>query len=395
MSARLIARSRDLKRLLDEGYELEVRSGYAIVHSVPYVTPDATIAFGVVVTDLALNDDMTQQPRDHQVWFRGAQPCHADGSPITALGAQPGTQTLCEGVEVHYRFSAKPPKGYPDYYAKIVQYIEILSNPARSIDRHATARTFKPIEASEVDSVFLYTDTASSRAGIAAVSRKLAMNRIAIIGVGGTGAHILDLLAKTEVREIHLFDGDRFLQHNAFRSPGAASLDDLRAAQSKVAYYAGIYGRMRRGIVPHDEFIDDSNVGALAGFDFVFVCVDKPSARGLIAAFLHEQRIPFIDVGMELEFLESELCLIGACRTTLSTPGKNEHFARHVSRGGDASDDLYATNIQVADMNALNAALAVLKWKKYCGFYQDAYKEHQSVYAINTHQLTRDETAGP
>jgi hypothetical protein len=395
MSARLIARSRDLKRLQDEGYELEVRSGYAIVRSVPYITPDAKIAFGVVVTNLVLNDDVTQKPGDHQVWFGGAQPCHADGSPITALGAQPGTQTLCEGVEVHYRFSAKPPEGYPDYYAKIVQYIEILSNPARSIDPRATARTFKPVEASEAESVFLYTDTASSRAGIAAVARKLAMNRIAIIGLGGTGAHILDLLAKTEVREIHLFDGDRFLQHNAFRSPGAASLDDLRAAPSKVAYYAGVYGRMRRGIVPHDEFIDDTNVGTLAGFDFVFVCVDKPSARGVIAAFLHDQRIPFIDVGMELEFLESELCLIGACRTTLSTPEKNDHFARHVSRGGDASDDLYATNIQVADMNALNAALAVMKWKKYCGFYQDLYKEHQSVYAINAHQLTRDETAGP
>ena len=43
-------------------------------------------------------------------------------------------------------------------------------------------------------------------------------------------------------------------------------------------------------------------------------------------------------------------------------------------------------------MNALNAALAVMKWTKFCGFNQDCYREHQSVYAVNAHQLTRHET---
>jgi hypothetical protein len=31
----------------------------------------------------------------------------------------------------------------------------------------------------------------------------------------------LDFVAKTPVEEIHLFDSDVFLQHNAFRAPGA------------------------------------------------------------------------------------------------------------------------------------------------------------------------------
>jgi hypothetical protein len=94
---------------------------------------------------------------------------------------------------------------------------------------------------------------------------------------------------------------------------------------------------------------------------------------------------------MELELVEESSSLIGACRVTLSTPEKRDHFSRHVSLEGDVVDDLYTSNIQVGDMNCLNAALAVIKWKKYCGFYQDCYKEHQSVYAINAHQLTRDE----
>lgn len=390
MSARLIARSPDLKRLQDEGYEIEVRSGFLIVRSVPYVTSGRTVACGTVVTDLALNDDITQKPRDHQVWFTGEQPCHATGAPITALGPQQGRQTLCEGVVVDFRFSAKA--DYPDYHAKVTQYVEILSNPAKSLKPDVTAQTFRPIEAAEEDSIFLYTDSATSRAGLVPASIKLAMKKIAIVGLGGTGAYVLDLVAKTPVHEIHLFDGDRFLQHNAFRSPGAASLDDLRENLLKVEYYAAVYSKMRRGVIPHPEFICDDTSGHLASFDFVFVCVDRPVVRKLISKFLDSEDIPFIDVGMELELIEDQASLVGACRITLSTPGKRRHFERHVSLEDAVVDDLYGTNIQVADMNALNAALAVLKWKKFCGFYQDCYQEHQSVYAINAHQLTRDET---
>jgi hypothetical protein len=95
---------------------------------------------------------------------------------------------------------------------------------------------------------------------------------------------------------------------------------------------------------------------------------------------------------MELELLEEEQCLVGTCRVTLSTPDKSDHFPKHVSlEDGAVADDLYATNIQVADLNALCAVMAVIKWKKFCGFYQDCYGEHQSVYAVNAHQLTRDE----
>ena len=69
------------------------------------------------------------------------------------------------------------------------------------------------------DSVFLYEDTASSHAlDIVAINAKLKPLRIVIVGLGGTGSYVLDFVAKTPVKEIHLFDGDTFLQHNAFRS---------------------------------------------------------------------------------------------------------------------------------------------------------------------------------
>lgn len=86
--------------------------------------------------------------------------------------------------------------------------------------------------------------------------------------------------------------------------------------------------------------------------------------------------------------------LFGTCRATLSTPEKSDHFDKHAPQGADYGNDLYRSNIQVADMNALNAALAVIKWKQYCGFYQDLVKVHHTTYSVNAHSLTRDEMTG-
>lgn len=395
MSEKLINRSPDLKRLRDEGYEVEVRHGYLIIHSVPYVNSRREVALGKVVTNLTLSNDKTTRPGDHQVWFAGEHPCNHDGNQITGLGNDHGPRTLCEGLEVHHRFSAKAPAGETDYYDKMTRYIAIITNQARTIDSTADARTFKPIPSSEENSVFLYTDSASSRAGISNIAKKLAAPKLAIVGLGGTGAYVLDMTAKTHAQEIHLFDGDLFLQHNAFRAPGAASIQTLEAKLHKVEYFSRIYSQMRRGIVPHPEFVTEENISELAGFDFVFICVDKPAVRKLLFKYLREQNIPFVDAGMELELIEEEQSVIGTCRVTMSTPEKSDHLSRHVSLQDAAGDDLYRSNIQIADLNALCAIMAVMRWKKFCGFYQDCYREHQSAYVVNTHQLTRDELKNP
>ena len=57
----------------------------------------------------------------------------------------------------------------------------------------------------------------------------------------------------------------------------------------------------------------------------------------------------------------------------------------------NVKDDAYSNNIQIADMNALNATLAVIKWKKMCGFYADHNHEHNTVYGIGTNIMTSDE----
>ena len=79
--------------------------------------------------------------------------------------------------------------------------------------------------------------------------------------------------------------------------------------------------------------------------------------------------------------------LVGILRVTTSTQAKRDHIGNRLSFADDREDDLYASNIQVADLNALNAALAVIKWKKVRRFYHDAEQEHHSTYTIDGNML--------
>ena len=196
MSQKLINHNKDLKRLRDQGYEIEIRSGHILVHSVPYVNENREVKMGILVSELSLSGDLTVKPKTHVIYFEGEYPCSQDGTPIQQIRHNSAKKVLADGISVDHSFSNKPSSGYADHHEKISQYIKIISHPAKAIDHHVDPHTFKPIEATPDESVFKYVDTASSRAGIQAVSEKLGSQRIAIVGLGGTGAYVLDYVAK-------------------------------------------------------------------------------------------------------------------------------------------------------------------------------------------------------
>ena len=392
MSQELINRSPDLKRLRDEGFEVEVRSGHLVIGSVPYVNAQRQISRGVLVSDLTLAGNITTRPGTHVAYFIGDHPCTKDGAEILAIKHASGLTQLAQDLQTNHSFSNKPPNGYADYYEKMTTYITVISSPAKAVDPEVDARTFKVIESGDSTSVFKYLDTASSRASITAISERLAPQRLAIVGLGGTGSYVLDFVAKTPVREIHLFDDDLFLQHNAFRAPGAHSIEDLKRQDSKVQYFHDLYGRMRVGIVAHKIRIQEDNINLLQGYDFVFLCIDKGTSRKLFVKALLGAGIPFVDVGMGVEVTGEPQQLWGVCRVTTGTSAKSDHLARRIPMAEVEGDDLYAQNIQIADLNALNAAFAVIKWKRLSGVYADVEGEQHVTYSTNFNLLTSEET---
>jgi hypothetical protein len=387
MSNTLIARSSDLSRLRNDGFNIEVRSGFLLLNDVPYVNRKREILRGTLVSKLNLVGDVTATPDTHAAFFAGECPCDQNGVVLSKIITGSNRQDLGPGVTIDHSFSAKPPEPDPDYYDKMTRHVVILSGPARALSPGVTAQTYAPVATTiEDDTVFDYLDMASSRAEIGIVQKKLELSKIAIVGLGGTGSYVLDLVAKTPVREIHLFDGDTFWQHNAFRAPGAPSLEMLRQRPSKVAYLREIYSRMRRGIIAHEKYLDANTANELRDMNFVFLCIDGGPTKAAILAALADANVPFVDTGMGVELIDGALS--GILRVTTASSQKRDHVGRRVPAGATSGDNDYARNIQIADLNALNAALAVIKWKKLFGFYADLEREHHSSYTIDGNALT-------
>jgi hypothetical protein len=389
-----LSRSPDLKQLRDEGYEVAVTErGHLVVSHVPFVGANQCIAFGQLVSTLNIVGDVTQYAGDHSAFFVGGVPSSRDGTPLMKLINQPDlNQLLEEGLLAAVGLSSKPIDNYQNYHHKMTSYIAMISAHAQSIDPTVTAITHPAVADDDPSGPFEYLDSASSRAGISAISDKLRLGKVAIVGLGGTGSYVLDLVAKTPVGTIHLYDGDDLFTHNAFRSPGAASLEELRAKPKKVEYLAKTYSRMKRGITPHAVFVTEANVDELRDCAFVFLTMEGGHTKRLIVEKLTEFGVPFVDVGIGLNVVGT--FLQGAVQTITRTPADTGRTPERQGIAFDAPEggDVYDLNIQIADLNALNATMAVIRWKKLFGFYGDVVDEHFSVYSIDGNLLINDDS---
>ena len=390
MSPKLTNLRADVALLIEEGYEVSIEHDHLVMRNVPYVTTNKEIRHGTLISTLAGSYSETARPDTHVIMFAGEYPCDQNGAALEKIRNSSGHIVIAGDLTADHRFSSKPKQGYADYHEKMATYAALISSPAATLDETVTPRNHRVVQSPE-ESPFVYFDNASGRAGISAVTQKLKVKSVAIVGLGGTGSYVLDFMAKTPVAQIHLIDGDPFEQHNAFRAPGAASIDDLRERPFKVDYLAAIYERMHKGIVPHRDFIDSSNLDLLTGHDMVFLCIDANAIKRPIIEALEQAGCPFIDVGMGVELVDDGLTAM--LRTTTSTPGHRDHVhARaRIPMEPARGKDLYTRNIQISELNAMNACLAVIRWKKLCGFYKDTEHEYFSIFALDgNHMINED-----
>jgi tRNA A37 threonylcarbamoyladenosine dehydratase len=387
LSPRPTSRSSDLKRLVDDGYDVEIRDGHLLVHDVPYVTAGRKIARGTLVSTLDLAGEVTVTPTTHVAFWVGEHPCHADGTVLHEIAH--GTAQASGSLQVQASFSSKPVdrNGYDDYHHKMTTYIEMISAPALVLDPDVSARTYPVLRPSTDPTPFLYEDTASARAGLSRITGKIRDMKIAIVGLGGTGSWVLDLVARCPVAEVHVFDDDRYLQHNAFRSPGPTSITELTGGPYKVHVYAQRWAVMRTGVIAHPERLGEQHAELLEQLDFVFVCVDSGASRRAVVDLLERVGCDFIDVGMGLLLDEAKAQVLGQVRTTISTSSTRELARQHLPLVGTAEDAVYAQNIQIGDLNALNAIAAVVRWKKASGFYTDLEHEVSATYIIDGNHI--------
>jgi hypothetical protein len=105
---------------------------------------------------------------------------------------------------------------------------------------------------------------------------------------------------------------------------------------------------------------------ATTGLDFViFLAMEGGATKRAIVDALEAMGRPFINASLGVKNPGGGDVLQAIVEINGSTVDNRESFRGKVDFGEIDPDDPYTENIQVADLNSLNAALAVLWWKKW------------------------------
>ena len=221
---------------------------------------------------------------------------------------------------------------------------------------------------------FKIPNTFEARAGINPVQDRIRGQSIAIIGLGGTGAYVLDLVAKTPVKEIHLLDSDDVEWHNLKRAPGAPTAEEIESMREgslrKVDYYHSKYASLREGIHPHAVRVDSPSMfGEFLSahpIDYAFVCIDQltdgDSARqDAVYCALSEAEVPFIDSGVSITV--EDRAVTGAVTTSAYDAGSMA-WKDAIPNARVVGDVPGYRNVQLPEVNTLAAALAVMEWRR-------------------------------
>ena len=246
--------------------------------------------------------------------------------------------------------------------------------------------------AADAEGPFEIPNTFEERAGLRAVQDRIRDQRIAVVGLGGTGAYVLDLLAKTPVREIHLLDADTLDWHNFMRAPGAPSGEEIESRKvgplSKVDYYGSKYACLREGVFVHPVRV--ASVESLTEFlarhpvDFAFVCIDQRKdgespRQDAVYEALSLGDVPFIDSGISISVdgdrirgaVTTGFYAAGCLSWRVGVPNARVH--------GDVPG---YRNVQLPEVNALAASLAVMEWRRRTEQYVSESASHLHKFRL-------------
>lgn len=294
---------------------------------------------------------------------------HADGTPIGNLVKTDG--------KTWSNISIK--KGSQSSPEDDTSAITLVHRYAKQIVGSVSAAGYSETAFLTTPGPFRIPNTFEARAAIGPVQNPIRQQRIAIIGLGGTGAYLLDLVAKTPVKEIHLLDSDHIEWHTFMRAPGAPSVAERESGGTgdlhKVDYYSSKYAPLRNGIHVHRVRVDSSAV--LGEFlsnhpiDHAFVCIDQAveddsPRQDVVYQGLSDAGVPFIDSGVSITV--EDRTVRGAVTTSVYGAGSTAWMDSIPNARVEGVVRGYR-NVQLPEVNALAASLAMMEWRRRTGQY--------------------------
>lgn len=385
---RLASRNGFIENLERQGYELDFVGNHLVIYGLPYIDHKGELRYGDLASPIDLkNDYEIDRPATHQVWFNGEIPYGTNNAPLP-ISAVSNQRDITPDLKCPLSFSlmiadSGQKRNYETFEEKIRTYIEVLTAPAREKFGAIPQRTIET-KAAQVHSPLRFPDTMSARDGVNELARKLLGVKVGIVGVGGSGAYILDFLSKTHLELIRIFDDDIVHVHTLFRMPG--SLGNRALGKKKVDVLYDVYGSFHESIEPIPEKVRAANVDQLFDLDFVFIAVDDGPSRDFVARALHEREIPFLDVGMGL--YKTSAGLNGMLRVSGGeTADAEKLIGTEYLPAANPADNEYRRQPQIGELNALNAALAVIRFKQRMGVFEQDFESCANVFEICSFDL--------
>ena len=321
------------------------------------------------------------------MWWTAEVPHTADGTSLQhhlECNSWKPARDIGEGLVVTQEWSRKPRsqngvRNYLDYREQIETYfMEVAHHAEAKQPGSIDAAKLRDSSEAPIDTRFHYIDTNAYRNGTKGIEKRIEDEIVAVIGVGGSGSYLVDVLVKTNVRELHLFDADVMETHNAFRVAGAARIEELGGNTSKVAWHERRYREVRKeGLHVHCIELTDDTLSRLESFTTVFIAVDDLPVRRKLQRACTSMDILHLAVGIGLD-------IEGVNNDQLGGNVKVEVNYRTRAEDSDGSaqgeppregDDVYRSNIQTAELNMLSAALAITEWKA----ARQIYRNERSV----------------
>lgn len=146
--------------------------------------------------------------------------------------------------------------------------------------------------------------------------------RVAIVGLGGTGSHVVQQLCYLGVRYFLLIDPDKLSETNRNRLIGARASDPTGISKTEIA------ARSIREVAPNADILTfgcdfraEPAASALTEVDWVFGCMDDDGARLRLLERWTESSCSFVDLGTEIRLKERPIAYGGRVCVMHDAPG--------------------------------------------------------------------------
>ena len=377
------------------GLDYTIEGDTLTVGPVPYRLKSGALGHGELICHVEREGARLSAPSDHTVgWVAEERPHTRSGDVLEKLIHQDGPQEWANGTTSICGMSRKAHEhGYKDYGEKMLAYARLIAKEAgRNWKRDSLGSGVVKDGNNMVDQEIKKKKkkkkkTGLTRSMIGEKDKLFRQERLAVIGAGGTGGFIVDMIAKCNVASIDIYDDDVVSQHTQLRWPGVVNRNVVEEHRNKAEYLAQIYAsRTNRNIRGHALRVGGSNLTYFVDKTMVFVAVDRGPDRRDILTGLTGLGVNFIDCGIDMRSAADGLTAsVRVVRTAFGDDREKRMELVQTTPDKDAGEGMYEAAIQTSEINALNATLAVIAWKQGIGFYKDAFKyRRMRLHAAST-----------